>query len=116
MERRTMATLLQQIHPRRWVNGLWRNPDFVKLWTSLTITHFGGQITFLALPLTAALLLNATPFEMGVLTALESIPFALFGLFVGVLVDRAPKLPIIVWSDIGRALALLVVPICAWFG
>ena len=98
------------------LNGLWRNADFVRLWTSLTITHFGGQITFLALPLTAALLLNASPFEMGVLTALESIPFALFGLFAGVLVDRAPKLPIIVWSDIGRALALLVVPFCAWFG
>jgi MFS family permease len=98
------------------LNGLWRNADFVRLWTSLTITHFGGQITFLALPLTAALLLDATPFEMGVLTALESIPFALFGLLVGVLVDRAPKLPIIVWSDVGRALALLVVPVCAWLG
>src|SRR5437868_2539859 len=49
-------------------------------------------------------------------TALESVPFALFGLFVGVLVDRAPKLPIIIWADIGRAVALLVVPICAWFG
>ena len=98
------------------LNGLWRNADFVRLWTSLTITHFGGQITFLALPLTAALLLDASPIEMGVLTALESVPFALFGLFAGVLVDRAPKLPIIVWSDIGRALALLLVPICAWFG
>jgi len=98
------------------LTGLWRNADFVRLWTSLTITHFGGQITFLALPLTAALLLDATPFEMGVLTALESVPFALFGLFAGVLVDRAPKLPIIVWSDIGRAAALLVVPVCAWLG
>ena len=97
-------------------NGLWRNRDFVRLWTSLTITHFGGQITFLALPLTAALLLDATPIEMGVLIALESVPFALFGLFAGVLVDRAPKLPIIVWSDIGRGLALLVVPLCAWLG
>jgi len=97
-------------------NGLWRNRDFVRLWTSLTITHFGGQITFLALPLTAALLLDATPLEMGVLIALESVPFALFGLFAGVLVDRAPKLPIIVWSDIGRGAALLVVPLCAWLG
>jgi MFS family permease len=111
-----MATLLQQIHPRRWVNGLWRNPDFVKLWASLTITHFGGQVTFLALPLTAALLLDATPFEVGVLTALEALPFALFGLFAGVYVDRLPKLPIIIGSDIGRGLALLAVPVSAWFG
>jgi len=98
------------------LNGLWRNADFVRLWSSLTITHFGGQITFLALPLTAALLLDATPLEMGVLTALESVPFALFGLFAGVLVDRAPKLPIIIWADVGRAAALLIVPACAWLG
>jgi MFS family permease len=98
------------------LDGLWRNRDFVRLWSSLTITHFGGQITFLALPLAGALLLDATPFEMGVLTALEALPFALFGLLAGVLVDRAPKLPIIVWSDIARGLALLAVPLCAWLG
>jgi len=96
--------------------GLWRNGDFVRLWVSLTLTHFGGQITLLALPLTAALLLQASAFEMGILTALESIPFALFGLFAGVLVDRAPKLPIIVWADLARGAALLAVPIAAWLG
>src|SRR6195256_2221059 len=109
-----MANLFRRLNPTRALNGLWRHGDFVRLWTSLTITHFGGQITFLALPLTGALLLDATPLEMGVLTALEALPFALFGLFAGVLVDRAPKLPIIVWSDIARALALLAVPLCAW--
>jgi hypothetical protein len=84
-----------------WFDGLWSNYDFRRLWISLTITHFGGQITFLALPLTAALLLSATPFQMGVLTALESLPFALFGLFAGVLVDRSRKLPLIIWADVG---------------
>src|SRR5512140_2003141 len=111
-----MNQLISVLHPNRWLTGLWRNSDFVKLWSSLTITHFGGQITMLALPLTGALLLNASPFEMGILTALEAVPFALFGLFAGVLVDRAPKLPIIVWSDIGRGAALLAVPLCAWTG
>ena len=99
-----------------WFDGLWSNYDFRRLWLSLTITHFGGQITFLALPLTAALLLSATPFEMGVLTALESLPFALFGLFAGVLVDRSRKLPLIIAADIGRALVLLAVPVAAWAG
>src|SRR6185295_4093002 len=111
-----MASLLSNLHPARWFTGLWRNPDFVRLWGSLTITHFGGQVTFLALPLTAALMLNASPFEVGVLTALEAAPFALFGLFAGVLVDRLRKLPIIIAADIGRGLALLTVPVCAWFG
>ena len=111
-----MNTLRNLLHPRRWLTGLWRNPDFVKLWGSLTITHFGGQVTFLALPLTAAIMLEASPFEVGVLTALEALPYPLFGLFAGVLVDRARKLPVIIWADIGRGLALLAVPVCAWLG
>src|SRR5258706_7737545 len=115
-KKKTMETIVEEIHPRRWVNGLWRNPDFVKLWGSLTITHFGGQVTFLALPLTAALMLNATHFEVGIITALEALPFALFGLPSGVLVDRLQKLPIIIGADVGRALALLAVPVCAWIG
>jgi len=97
-----------------WFDGLWRNRDFRRLWVSLTITHFGGQVTFLALPLTAALLLAATPFEMGVLIAVEALPFALFGLFSGVLVDRSRKLPLIVAADVGRGVVLLAVPVAAW--
>lgn len=111
-----MSAILNRLKPSRWLTGLWRNPDFVKLWGSLTLVHFGGQITFLALPLTAALVLNATPFEVGVLTALEALPFPLFGLFAGVLVDRTRKLPMIIACDVGRGLALLAIPACMWFG
>ena len=111
-----MNQLIAVLHPSRWLSGLWRNPDFLKLWSSLTVTHFGGQITFLALPLTAALVLNARPFEVGVLTALEALPYPILGLFAGVIVDRMRKLPLIVATDIGRGLALLAVPVCAWLG
>ena len=111
-----MATPLTALHPRRWLTGLWRNADFVKLWSSLTLTHFGGQVTFLALPLTAAIALDASPFEVGVLTALEALPYPIFGLFAGVLVDRARKLPVIIACDVGRGLALATIPVCAWFG
>jgi len=111
-----MASIFANLHPRRWFTGLWLNADFRKLWGSLTIVHFGGQVTFLALPLTAALMLNASPFEVGILTALEALPYPLFGLFAGVLVDRTRKLPIIIACDVGRGLALITIPICAWFG
>src|SRR5262245_22220313 len=111
-----MATILKMIHPRAWFTGLWLNSDFRKLWGSLTIVHFGGQITFLALPLTAAIVLNASPFEVGVLTALEALPYPLFGLFAGVLVDRTRKLPMIIACDVGRGLALAAIPLAAWMG
>jgi MFS family permease len=101
---------------RRRFRGLWLSPDFRKLWTSLTITSFGAQITNLALPLTAALLLNATPMQMGILVALETLPFALVSLHAGVLLDRVRKLPIVIIADIGRGLALLAIPIAAWLG
>ncbi len=99
---------------RRAFRGLWRNPEFVKLWTSLTLTSFGAQITNLALPLTAAVMLHATPMQMGVLVALETLPFALVSLHAGVLIDRVRKLPIVIGANIGRGIALLVIPIAAF--
>lgn len=99
---------------RRTFKGLWRAPDFRKLWLSLTITSFGAQITNLALPLTAALLLHATPLQMGILIALETLPFALVSLHAGVMLDRVRKLPIVIFSDIARGVALLLIPLAAF--
>jgi MFS family permease len=66
--------------------------------------------------LTAALLLHATPMQMGILVALETLPFALFSLHAGVLLDRVRKLPVIIAADVGRGIALLAIPVTAWFG
>lgn len=85
-----MARLSRQVG--RYFGGLWRRPDFLRLWASMTITSFGAQITNLALPLTAAVLLQATPMQMGILVALETLPFALVSLHAGVLLDRVRKL------------------------
>ncbi|HEY2862458.1 MAG TPA: MFS transporter [Casimicrobiaceae bacterium] len=101
---------------RRNFRGLWLSASFRRLWLSLTVTSFGAQITNLALPLTAALLLNATPMQMGILVALETLPFALVSLHAGVLLDRVRKLPVIIAADIGRGIALLAIPLAAWFG
>jgi MFS family permease len=96
--------------------GLWRHADFVKLWASQTISLFGSQITFLALPLTAVLVLDATPAQMGLLTAVGAIPSLLVGLFVGVWVDRYRRRPILIAADLGRAALLMVIPVAAILG
>ncbi|CAG0981840.1 MFS transporter [Dokdonella sp.] len=101
---------------RRTFTGLWLSADFRRMWASLTITSFGAQVTHLALPLTAAILLHATPLEMGVLVALETLPFALFSLQAGVLLDRVRKLPIVIVANLSRALALAVIPLAAFTG
>src|SRR5512147_1883683 len=101
---------------RRLCRGLLRMPDFRRLWISLTVTSYGAQITNLALPLTAALLLHATPLQMGILVALEALPFALVSLHAGVMLDRIRKLPVVIASDVSRAAALAAIPLCAWRG
>jgi MFS family permease len=91
--------------------SLLRHRDFVKLWTAETISVFGTQITLLALPLIAATTLNVTPFEFGLLGAIEFLPFILLSLPAGVWVDRMRRRPIMIVGDLVRAVALLSVPI-----
>ncbi|NGQ96878.1 MFS transporter [Brevibacillus sp. SYP-B805] len=98
----------------RW--GLLNNPDFRKLWLAETISLFGSQITVLALPLTAVLTLQATPMQMGYLRTAEFLPFLLFTLMAGVWVDRRTKRPLLIFSNVGRALLLLLVPLLALGG
>ncbi|MGI8857146.1 MAG: MFS transporter [Thermomicrobiales bacterium] len=95
------------------VTGLWRHANFLRLWTGQTISQFGSQITLLALPLTAALTLHATPAEMGILSAAETAPFLLVGLFAGVWVDRLRRRPILLITDCARGVLLLAIPLAA---
>lgn len=87
-----------------------------RLWLSILISSLGGQVTLLALPLTAALLLDATPTQMGLLTAIESLPFVLFSLPTGVWLDRVRKLPVYVVGELTIALAVASVPLAWWAG
>jgi MFS family permease len=93
--------------------GLWRHTEFVKLWAGQSISLFGSEISQLAIPLTAALVLNASPAQMGLLGAFEFAPFLLLSLFAGVWVDRLPRRPILIVADIGRAILLGSIPVAA---
>src|SRR5437870_13467581 len=79
---------------------LWRHPDFLKLWAGETVSQFGTQVTFLAVPTVAILVLHAGPFQVGLLSALEFLAFPVLGLVAGVYADRLRRRPIM---KIGRA-------------
>src|SRR5918994_7580476 len=96
--------------------GLWRHPDFLKLWAGQSVSLIGSSVSGLALPLTAVLVLDATPAQMGVVRAAEYLPFLLLGLLAGVWVDRRRRLPILIGADVGRALLLASVPAAAALG
>src|SRR2546422_5782 len=85
---------------------LWRHPDFLKLWAGETVSEFGSQVTLLAVPTVAILVLHAGPFQVGVLSALEFLAFPTLGLVAGVYADRLRRRPIMIVCDIGRLLAL----------
>ncbi len=95
--------------------GLIRHPDFVKLWTAETISQFGTQVSLLALPLIAAIILRVPPLEFALLATFEFLPFILLSLPAGVWVDRLRRRPILIVTDIARAIALLTVPVAVFF-
>ena len=84
---------------------------FGRLFLGQAVSAVGSQVTFLALPITAVFLLRATPGAMGLLGALDNLPYLLFGLGVGVLVDRRRRRPLMVWADLLRAVAVCSVPL-----
>lgn len=96
--------------------NLWQNRDFLKLWSAQMASIFGSQIASLAYPLTAILVLQASAFEMGVLRAVGSASAFLVGFFIGVVVDRVSRKPLLIFSDLGRAVLAALIPVFAFFG
>lgn len=96
--------------------SLSRHRDFRSLWLGDTISQFGTLITQTSAPLLAALVLSATPFQMGLLTASSNAAFLLVGLPAGAWVDRMRRRPVMYTADLVRAALLFSVPLAWWFG
>src|SRR5207249_9953035 len=100
----TQVSMPVSSDPTRPSSGsLWRHRDFLLFWSGETVSLFGSQITVLALPFTAILVLHSTPFELGLLNAVGFAPYLLATLPAGAWVDRHAKRPILLTANIGRA-------------
>jgi MFS family permease len=94
--------------------SLLRGRDFRLLWAAESVSAVGSEVTVLAIPLAAAVLLGATPLQMGLLAAAGTAPYVGFALIVGAWIDRlARRRPLLVAADLVAAAALLSVPL-AW--
>lgn len=89
---------------------------FRKLWAGQTVSMLGTQVTLLALSLVAIKMLRATPFQVGLLSAAEFVPFLLIGLPAGAWLDRLRRRPVMIMADVIRAAVLGVVPAAAALG
>ena len=86
------------------------------LWTGQAISEIGSAVTFVALPLAAVVLLNATTFQVGLLSAATTVCFLLVALPAGLIVDRVAKRRLMIVCDIARMLILGSVVVAAAFG
>ena len=89
---------------------LWSNGAFVRLWTGRTISIFGSLITRMALPFVAILVLDSGAIEVAALRSIDLAAALLFGLLAGAWVDRLRRRPILIWSDLIRAVLLASIP------
>ncbi|MEU9247355.1 MFS transporter [Streptomyces sp. NPDC048385] len=95
--------------------GPWRNRDFRSLMVGNTASNFGFQISEVAVPLVAIATVGASTFDVGMMRMVGQLPYPLLALFVGVLVDRWRRRNMLVAADLGRALALALIPLAYAF-
>jgi MFS family permease len=114
----TVAIGIDQARPREEApQPLTRQPAFVRFWAGQTISVFGDQISMLAIPLTAILVLDASALEVGSLTALAWLPHLLFSLPAGVWIDRREhRRGNMIVADVLRGVALATIPLAWWLG
>jgi len=96
--------------------SLWRHRDFMKLWAAQSVSGFGARAAREGLPMTAVLMLKASPEAMGVLAALGLGAYALGGMIAGPMADRLPRRALLIGADLGRAAVMLAVPAVAIWG
>ena len=96
--------------------SLRRHRDFNKLWLGQAVSAVGSQVTLLALPLTAVLYLHASAGQVGLLTAAGLAAYCGPSLFIGVMVDRMRRRPLMIAADIGRTAVIGLIPVLAWTG
>ena len=96
--------------------SLWRDRNFMTLWSGQALSQFGAQITELAIPVLAVLALNATEWEVGVLSAAQVAAFLIVGLPAGAWIDRMRKRHVMIVADAVRAAALATLPVLTLLG
>lgn len=93
-----------------------KNRNFRFLWAGQTVSTIGDQMSGLALPVLAVLMLNASEWQVGLMNAAGLSAFLLIGLPAGAWVDRWIKRRVMIWADVVRMLTVLSVPIVYFSG
>ncbi|WP_329108498.1 MFS transporter [Micromonospora sp. NBC_01699] len=96
--------------------SLWRSRNFLLLWSGQTVSELGTRIAGIAVPLLAADELDASVFQISLLTFLAWLPYLLFSLPAGILADRVDQRRLMIACDLGRMALMLSLPLVAYAG
>ncbi len=92
---------------------LWKSRDYMLLWSGQVVSTLGSTATSIVFPLLVLALTNS-PAAAGVASALHAAPYLIFSLPVGALIDRWDRKRVMINCDVGRAIAVLTVPVAVW--
>jgi MFS family permease len=98
------------------MTALWRHRGFLHLWGAQATSTFGTRIGREAIQLSAVMLLGSGPLDLAWLNVAVSLPYLLFGLVAGILIDRMRRRPLLIATDLVRAALLATIPFAAWIG
>jgi hypothetical protein len=96
--------------------SLWRSAGFRNLWVAQSVSLVGSQVTLLAFPLLALLVLHSSASQVSDLWAVEYLPVLLLGLPAGTWIERMRRRPVLIASDIVRGVATASIPVAYWLG
>ena len=88
-------------------------PGFGRVWTAATISGFGSYVTTLAIQVLIVVTLHEGAGGVGLVSSARWLPYLLFGLLAGVLIERSRRRPLLIATDLGRGLLLIAVPLLA---
>src|SRR5947208_3610741 len=100
--------------PPQEITPIWRNRDYMLLWSGQVISTLGSTASGIVFPLLILALTNS-PQAAGIAGALGAIPYLIFSLPVGALVDRWDRKLVMILCDTGRALTLGSIPVALYF-
>ncbi len=89
------------------------SPDFVRFWSAATVSGFGTYVTTVAVQILILLTLHQGAGSVGLVSSARWLPYLLFGLVAGVMVERSRRLPLLVTTDLVRCVLLFALPLLA---
>jgi MFS family permease len=105
---------LEEVQPKQ-PKSLWLNLDYMLLWSGQMVSNVGTQVSTLAFPLLILALTNS-PAQAGFAGALRALPYLIFSLPAGALIDRWDRKRVMILCDTGRALSMASIPVALMLG